>query len=172
MRTNGKSASIIGLSFREHGAQVIRESLGRMLALVEAVRLGEDIEAVHDMRVASRRLRAALDVFGAAFPDPAFGKLTGEVKAVTDELGAARDLDVMIEALEKLDSELPEQERGGMDRFIEEKKADRLTQQKGVLRALQRTEKRDLLRTFEEIVLRGAPASLWNETLTAAGEGA
>jgi CHAD domain-containing protein len=50
-----------------------------------------DEDGVHDMRVATRRLRAALQVFGAA------GKLTrleADVKRLQDALGAVRDLHV------------------------------------------------------------------------------
>src|SRR5947209_980612 len=89
-------------TFRQYGAQVIGESLDRMLSHAADVRERTDIEALHDMRVASRRLRAAINVFAPAFPGPRFAKLERDVKAVTDALGEARDLDVMIDALEKM----------------------------------------------------------------------
>jgi CHAD domain-containing protein len=50
-----------------------------------------DEDAVHDMRVAARRLRAALE----ALADDALSPLEDEVKALQDALGAVRDLQVL-----------------------------------------------------------------------------
>lgn len=89
-------------TFREYGFQAVGERLAVMLSHADGVRQAEDIEALHDMRVASRRLRAALSLFCDAFPTRPFRRFDAEVKAITDALGEARDLDVMIETLEKL----------------------------------------------------------------------
>lgn len=59
-----------------------------------------DVERVHDMRVATRRLRAALEIFGPCFPRKRWRKALKRVKALADALGARRDLDVEIELLE------------------------------------------------------------------------
>jgi CHAD domain-containing protein len=59
-------------------------------------------ERVHDMRVATRRLRAAMEVFEPCFPRKRFAKTLKEVKALADALGARRDLDVEVEFLERL----------------------------------------------------------------------
>ena len=58
-----------------------------------------DIERLHDMRVATRRLRAALEIFEAVFPKREFKRVLREVKALADALGERRDRDVTIEAL-------------------------------------------------------------------------
>jgi CHAD domain-containing protein len=62
------------------------------------VRLGEDIEAVHDMRVATRRQRAALRLFGDYFKPKAIRPIGRALKEVAGCLGAVRDLDVLLEA--------------------------------------------------------------------------
>jgi CHAD domain-containing protein len=72
-----------------------------MVSHLEGVRLGEDIEAVHDMRVWSRRLVAAMRVFAVCFPDPDYGRLLREARQVTRRLGAVRDLDVLIDYFER-----------------------------------------------------------------------
>jgi len=56
------------------------------------------------MRVATRRLRAALEIFAPAFPRKRHRKALKRVKALADALGARRDLDVEIELLESLTS--------------------------------------------------------------------
>jgi CHAD domain-containing protein len=144
-------------TFRAYGASVIRDALDRMLSHLDGVREGTDIEAVHDMRVASRRLRAAISVFGPAFEGKAFGRFEREVKAVTKALGAARDLDVMIDALEKMESGLPPAEQSGIDHFIQTRREERRDLQKEVVEALDRVEERDLPARFARIVEKLAP---------------
>ena len=65
-----------------------------------------DIERVHDMRVATRRLRAALEIFRPCFPKARYKAALREVKALADALGERRDRDVTIEMLEQLASEI------------------------------------------------------------------
>src|SRR4029079_16911010 len=60
---------------------------------------GDDIEGVHDVRVASRRLRAAMDVARGCFPTAWYRPLYNNAKEITRALGAVRDLDVLIESL-------------------------------------------------------------------------
>jgi triphosphatase len=79
---------------------VIRRQLGALLAHEPGTRLGEDTEELHDMRVASRRLRAALGVFADILP-PQFAPLEPELKWLADVLGAVRDLDVQLERLDE-----------------------------------------------------------------------
>ena len=57
-------------------------------------------EAVHQMRVALRRLRAALAFFGREFPCPEFAAFRAEAKAIATTLGQARDWDVFIALVE------------------------------------------------------------------------
>ena len=59
-----------------------------------------DIEHVHDMRVATRRLRAALEIFEPCFPPKALGAALARRQAIADALGERRDRDVTIVALE------------------------------------------------------------------------
>lgn len=76
----------------------------------EVLDLG-DIERVHDMRVATRRLRAALEVFEPCFPRKRWRKALKQVKALADALGERRDRDVQIEFLKGLAAEIPEADR-------------------------------------------------------------
>ena len=77
-----------------------------------------DIERVHDMRVATRRLRAALEVFKPCFQA---GELKGalrEVKAIADALGERRDRDVTIAALEDFAEALAAPDRPGVESLV------------------------------------------------------
>jgi CHAD domain-containing protein len=77
----------------------------------------EDIERVHDMRVATRRLRAALEVFAACFPREDFRPVLRDVKRLADALGARRDPDVQLAALARVAAAVGEAERPGVEAF-------------------------------------------------------
>ena len=76
-----------------------------------------DIERVHDMRVASRRLRAVLEIYAPCFPVDEFKPILREVKALADALGARRDPDVLLDQLAKLESTLPKANVPGGEAF-------------------------------------------------------
>jgi triphosphatase len=80
---------------------VLRRHLAVLLAKEPGTRLGEDIEELHDMRVATRRLRAAIDLFADAFPVRARG-LRDELSWLAAVLGRVRDLDVQIDNLDDM----------------------------------------------------------------------
>lgn len=83
-----------------------------------AVLAGKDPEAVHDMRVASRRLRAAMDVAVGCFPARWYRPLHRTAKRLTKALGDVRDLDVMLEALAAERDGATAEERRGIDHLI------------------------------------------------------
>ncbi|UGS35161.1 CHAD domain-containing protein [Capillimicrobium parvum] len=83
-----------------------------------------DIERVHDMRVASRRLRAVLEIFSAAFDDRELKPVIRDVKALADALGARRDPDVQIAHFESLRAALPEADHAGLDVILERLRAE------------------------------------------------
>lgn len=59
-----------------------------------------DIEPIHRLRVASRRLRTALPLFASCLPNRKVKAWMGEIRLITPALGAARDLDVQIARLD------------------------------------------------------------------------
>jgi CHAD domain-containing protein len=75
----------------------------------------EDIEPVHDMRVATRRLRAALEMFRPCFPRRAYRAALKPLKALADALGERRDRDVSIEFLEGFLEQAPAADRGRLE---------------------------------------------------------
>jgi triphosphatase len=89
---------------------VLRRHFAPLVAKEPGARLGDDNEELHDMRVASRRLRAALSLF-ADFLPPSAAALRHDLKWVGRTLGAVRDLDVQLEELDGWLDELPEADR-------------------------------------------------------------
>jgi CHAD domain-containing protein len=78
----------------------LRAQAERVLAHDPGTRLGTDPEELHQMRVATRRLRAFLRA-GRDLLDPAWaGPIRDELKWLGGALGPVRDLDVLVEHLE------------------------------------------------------------------------
>jgi triphosphatase len=76
----------------------LRKRAAMLVLLEPRARMGDDIEAVHKMRVATRSIRAALRLFADALPQPILA-LTDELKWLGGLLGAVRDTDVLIERI-------------------------------------------------------------------------
>jgi len=65
------------------------------LVSLEPMARGDQPDAVHQMRVATRRLRATLRSFGAVIPRPATAELAGELHWLGGLLGEVRDAEVL-----------------------------------------------------------------------------
>lgn len=78
----------------------IRRLQAQMMKNLPGTKSGDDIEALHDMRVATRRLRSALRIFGDCFPKRLLKTAATDVGRVTRALGAVRDQDVFIDFLQ------------------------------------------------------------------------
>jgi triphosphatase len=86
------------MSADEVSFAILRRHFATMLAHEPAVRLGEDPEELHDMRVATRRLRAALKLYKEALPKRA-ERYERDLRFFARALGDVRDLDVHLERL-------------------------------------------------------------------------
>jgi triphosphatase len=75
-----------------------RRQFAEFLWYEPGTRLGEDPEALHQMRVASRRLVTGLGDFASALP-ASFATLRAELDAIVEPLGRLRDLDVQRDML-------------------------------------------------------------------------
>ena len=84
-------------SLAEAGRKIFRYHFYQMLLHEEGTRSGENIEDLHDMRVATRRLRAAFDVFSEGFQIKATKPLLKGMRKTGQALGNVRDTDVFIE---------------------------------------------------------------------------
>jgi CHAD domain-containing protein len=111
----------------------------------------EEIERVHDMRVASRRLRAALEVFAPCFPPEGHNDLLREVKRLADALGERRDPDVQLAALGKLRERLPAEDHPGVDLLIARAREEQARGNMALREALEGALTRDVRGRLEEL---------------------
>src|SRR5262249_53070112 len=76
--------------------QIIARACLHHLVANQSLMLGGDAEALHQMRVALRRLRAAISLFSDMLTDPQTEALKSELKWITGELGPAREFEVLL----------------------------------------------------------------------------
>ena len=84
------------MSAAEAFTAIAHGCLRQMMLNAPAFDLGQEIEAVHQTRVAIRRLRAALALFRPIIDDAAYPQLSNDLKWLSDHLGDTRDIDVLL----------------------------------------------------------------------------
>ncbi|HEX6663746.1 MAG TPA: CHAD domain-containing protein [Gaiellaceae bacterium] len=125
----------------------LRRQFGALLAHEPGTRLGEDIEELHDMRVASRRLRAAVALFEDVLPAEA-ARLRPELAWLGRTIGAVRDLDVQLAQLEEWLEEVPEPDREPLARLRALLTEERARARATMLEALDSKRYERLIRRF------------------------
>jgi CHAD domain-containing protein len=105
-------------SYAEAAARIVSVRAGELTENAQGVLDTGDIERVHDMRVATRRLRAALEIFEPCFPAEMYAGALAEVKRLADALGERRDRDVAIAALHAFNDQMPSPDRRGVGSLI------------------------------------------------------
>ncbi len=108
-----------GDSMGQAAVKILDFHFQRMLRHEAGTRLGEDVEALHDMRVSTRRMRAALRVFEAAVGPEAHAFLRKGMRRTGRALGPVRDLDVFRQTTWTYRESLPEEQRGGLEEFLQ-----------------------------------------------------
>ena len=111
-----------------------------------------DIERVHDMRVATRRLRAALEIFQPCFPDKAYDQALTEVKRLADALGERRDRDVAIAALHGFNDGMAAPDRRGIASLIEQLRTEQEEANEGLAPLVSEENLKALRESMHELV--------------------
>ena len=115
-----------GAAAREGARRVLLARFEEMCEYRDAALEGTDIEGVHDMRVASRRLRSALRDFAPLLRrGKRLDAARAALKRLADALGAVRDEDVAIHALEKLAAQALPEARTGIEEYAAERRERR-----------------------------------------------
>lgn len=126
------------------GSALLVKYLLAMQAEIDGVKLSEDPEFLHRMRVAARRLRTTLLIFEDCLPDKKSVKFRKKIRNLSGVLGRARDADVQVIFLKEFLSGLPEK------KYVD-----------GIKRMLLRTEQTrkrlhpELVYAIEDAVLEG-----------------
>ncbi len=133
-----------------YGAKVLYQHLSAMQAEVEGVKRSDDIEYIHRMRVASRRMRSTLKIFKDCFSKAEYKAWMKSIRAVTRSLGQARDIDVQIKILkENLQNYAKPMLKPGIKRLILRLRQKRQAMQGEVVQVMNRLEQDDTLGRIE-----------------------
>ncbi len=118
-------SSLAELNFRDTMKTLIAERWAAVWQAVPVALEGTDSEGVHDVRVASRRLRAAMDIAAPVFAQGWYAALHRTAKEITGALGEVRDRDVLLEAIREDRESAPLAEHPGIDRLIDRVERER-----------------------------------------------
>lgn len=83
-----------------YAAKIILNNLESLQKSVKGIITHDDIEDIHDLRVATRRIRTALDIFSTLFSKKKTKTWQDGMRTITRQFGKSRDLDVQIDFLE------------------------------------------------------------------------
>ena len=141
----------------ERAAEVLLARFDEIISLRDSALDFSDIEGVHDMRVATRRLRSALRDFAPLMKKRPSKKARNDLKRLADALGAVRDQDVAIEALEKLQTEVEIASiREGIENLLKERRDLRQTARLDLTETLAAGKLDDLEERFTTAIDRAA----------------
>jgi CHAD domain-containing protein len=102
----------------EGARRILRRFFGRMLAREDAVIKDDDPEDIHQMRVASRRLRAALQIIEGVYDADQIRRYRRGLRRVAQALADMRDLDVFRDHVLAYQATLPEETRAELSPLV------------------------------------------------------
>jgi CHAD domain-containing protein len=144
------------LSFVQFGRRLLKKRGKKFLDWSDKVLKHEDPEAVHKMRVASRRLRAALDAYESCSKPKPFKQTYRSVKKLADNLGSVRDTDVMLQSLHKRLQQAPTEQQAGLQWLIDRLDTYHQQRQKALDNSLQTLDQNALKQQIQSCIPKGA----------------
>ena len=132
----------------ELARRTLRRFFDKLLAREEAVLRGEDSEDVHQMRVATRRLRAALQNLAGVFEPELIRRYRKGLRQIAQSLGGVRDGDVFLEHILAYRESLPAGDHEMLGSLIEAVSAERISARARLLEALAARRYRKFKREF------------------------
>jgi CHAD domain-containing protein len=152
--------------------RVLLVRLGEMCGFREAALDWGDPEGVHDMRVASRRLRSAVrDFLPYLNRRGRFEEARDDLKRLADALGEVRDEDVALIELEKLKAEAPPEALGGLGLLVGEREARREEKRARLSGAITRDAVEEFGRLFQEAIEEATPKKRRRKKKGSEGDG-
>ena len=145
--------------YAEAAAKVISVRGAELAEQAQGVLDTGDIERVHDMRVATRRLRAALEIFEPCFPAKSYAQALAEVKRLADALGERRDRDVAIAALHGFNDHIAAPDRRGVTSLIEQFRSEQQEANDGLAPLVSDESLKSLRDNMDELIAAASGAS-------------
>jgi CHAD domain-containing protein len=150
----------------EAGRKVWSYYFALMLSHEEGTIKGEDIEELHDMRVATRRMRSAFDVFGTGFDPKVMRRYLKGLRKIGRVLGRVRDMDVILEIAMKYQNKMNAGLQPGLNPLTSEWQRTIDQQRVKLTRYLQSEDYHSFIRSFNRFLqtdLSGSIQAAGNE---------
>ncbi len=147
-------------TLQSFAADIMLRQLQLMQDEIQGVTDGSDIECIHRMRVASRRLRAAQAVFDPILFRRKAGEWESVIKKVTRSLGMARDLDIQIETIRRFRLMVADpKSQPGANRLFLRLLQSRANTQKKVIRVVKDFSNEKVVNQFRKRLQKLGPTS-------------
>jgi Ppx/GppA phosphatase family/CHAD domain len=146
-------------TFVESGRGELQKRAKKFLDWREKALKREEVEDVHKMRVASRRLRATMDAYEPACKAKPFKQAYRDVKKAADLLGIVRDTDVMTQHVGDLLQQAAGEEIAGMHWLIERLSAYRKEQQQVLENYLQSAGEKTIQDKIKSCIPKGVSSN-------------
>lgn len=134
----------------EHVTWALRRHVRWLLAHDPGARLGREPESLHQVRVATRQLRAVLHAAKPLLVPDWVDSLQEELAWLSQVLGPARDLDVQLAYFRNEATTLDARDRKLLSRFVEHLESQRTNVQEVLLSELKSARYLDLIRRLRE----------------------
>ena len=136
----------------EAGRKVLLDQLVKMLHYEDGSRSGEDIEDLHDMRVATRRIRSTLRLLEDYYKPKTMRLYRRHLRKVARALGNVRDLDVLIANMKQFAASLDEQHQTDIQGVIDRLNEQRALARHDLIRVLDKGEYQRFIQDFSAFV--------------------
>lgn len=134
------------------GRKIMSAQFAKIHSLEDSVRAGDDIAAVHDMRVSTRRLRSAFRLLGKYFPKKTMRRLSKPLRQLAGILGQVRDLDVMIENLRTFSATLTIERQRALDPLLADWQARRAQAHRTLVDLLDSSDYDEWVARMEDLI--------------------
>jgi CHAD domain-containing protein len=126
----------------------LQHCFDQLLAGEEAVLAGEEAKSVHQMRVATRRLRTSLQVLEGVYKHKLIRRHRRELRQIAQSLGAIRNGDVFLAHIVLYRHALPKSARSALKPLVAAVTAERTRARQGLLKELKEKEYTKFKDTF------------------------
>jgi CHAD domain-containing protein/adenylate cyclase class IV len=149
----GKKDGVIELAYR-----CLLDQFEALLSEEPSAWEGLDAEGVHQMRVATRRIRAALRAFKSVFESASRNEFNREFKWLARVLGSVRDLDIHQDNLRRYTGEISVEQAACLDDYQQHLAKQWQAARNELLDCLSSARYRTLKSSFTEFLQRGPSA--------------
>jgi len=138
--------------YSEAAAKIVEVRAGELVEHAQGVLDTGDIERLHDMRVATRRLRAALEICEPCFPAKPYREVLAGVKRLADGLGERRDRDVALASLHAFVDQMAAPDRRGVSSLIDGLRTEQEEANAALAPLIEQANLRALRESIDELV--------------------